>query len=117
VYDRQRHWVQRGTVFGRYDAGDRAGDAFDGRDIDIRALYHDHVFGCFIDDVHGLKSLDVIGEDNVMIETDYPHSDSTWPNSIKLARERLGHLDPSVQLKIMRTNAERLFQFTAPVPH
>jgi predicted TIM-barrel fold metal-dependent hydrolase len=116
VYDKQRHWVRRGVVHARYDAGDRVKDPFDGRDVDLRALYHDHVFGCFIDDVHGLRSLDEIGEDNVMIETDYPHSDSTWPHSIKLAKERLAHLDPAVQLKILRTNAERLFQFTAPVP-
>jgi predicted TIM-barrel fold metal-dependent hydrolase len=85
-------------------------------DLDLRQLYLDHVFGCFIDDVHGIKNIDVIGEDNVMIETDYPHSDSTWPDSIKLARERISHLDPAVQLKILRGNAERLFRFTAPVP-
>jgi predicted TIM-barrel fold metal-dependent hydrolase len=61
--------------------------------------------------------LDVIGEDNVMIETDYPHSDTTWPHSIKLAHERLAGLDPDVQYKILRGNAERLYHFTpAPPP-
>jgi predicted TIM-barrel fold metal-dependent hydrolase len=69
------------------------------------------VFGCFIDDIHGLKNLDEIGEDNVMIETDYPHSDSTWPNSLKLAKDRVAHLDPVVQHKILRGNAEALFRF------
>ncbi len=34
--------------------------------------YHDHVYGCFFDDLHGLASLDVIGVDNVTFETDYP---------------------------------------------
>ncbi len=48
-----------------------------------------------------------------MIETDYPHSDTTWPDSIKLARERLAHLPADVQQKIVRGNAERLFQFRA----
>ena len=41
--------------------------------------FRDHIFGCFIEDHHGIASLDEIGEDNMMCETDYPHSDSTWP--------------------------------------
>ncbi|MET0143441.1 MAG: amidohydrolase family protein [Ilumatobacteraceae bacterium] len=109
VYDKQRHWVEKGVMF-----GDHAGNSGASLEkLDLRQLYRDHVFGCFIDDVAGLSNLDVIGEDNVMIETDYPHSDSTWPDSIKLAQERLAHLDPAVQYKILRGNAERLFHFQA----
>jgi hypothetical protein len=85
--------------------------------LDLRARFRDHVFGCFIDDVHGLDSLDTIGEDNVMIETDYPHTDSTWPDSITLAQKRLAHLAPDVQLKLLRGNAQRLYRFEpAPFP-
>ena len=107
VYDKQRHWVKRGVQFESHAQSE--GDL---EDLDLRQLYLDHVYGCFIDDIHGLKNLDEIGEDNVMIETDYPHSDSTWPNSLKLAQERVSHLDPAVQHKILRGNAETLFRFT-----
>ena len=41
----------------------------------------DHVFGTFIEDQAGIRLLDIIGEDNVMLECDYPHSDSTWPET------------------------------------
>jgi hypothetical protein len=34
-----------------------------------------------------LRLLDIIGEDNVMLEYDYPHSDSTWPDTVNLARD------------------------------
>ena len=34
---------------------------------------------CFIDDAYGLRNLDLIGEDNVCYEVDYPHSDAPWP--------------------------------------
>ena len=44
-------------------------------------LFRDHVYGCFFDDAHGLRTLDEIGVDNVTYETDYPHSDSTWPDT------------------------------------
>jgi hypothetical protein len=111
VYDKQRYWVQRGVSFAGH-----AGTDVDMDSLDIRQLYLDHVLGCFIDDVHGIKNLHVIGENNVMIETDYPHSDSTWPDSIKIAKDRLSHLDPQVQLKVLRGHADQLFRFTAPVP-
>ncbi len=51
-----------------------------------------------------------------MIECDYPHSDTTWPYSIKLAHERLDAASsPEVQYKILRGNAEKLYRFTPSV--
>ncbi len=86
--------------------------------IDVYGDYREHFYGCFIDDAIGLRMLDVVGEDNVMIECDYPHSDTTWPHSLKLARERLdaAGLSPEVQYKILRGNAEKLYQFKASEP-
>lgn len=43
--------------------------------------YLPQVFGCIYDDLHGLESRHKIGVDQIMFETDYPHLDSTWPNS------------------------------------
>ena len=111
VLDKQRYWVQRGVQFMEHAATD-----VDLDNLDIRALFRDHVFGCFIDDAHGIASIDEIGEDNIMCETDYPHSDSTWPNSIGVVKNRIGHLSPEVQYKILRGNAERLYRFTPAEP-
>ncbi|WP_242424829.1 amidohydrolase family protein, partial [Frankia sp. EI5c] len=92
---------------------DHAGaDLLDLDTLDIRASFREHVFGCFIDDQHGIASIDEIGEDNIMCETDYPHSDSTWPNCIQVVRSRIGHLPAETQYKILRGNAERLYRFT-----
>lgn len=84
-------------------------------EFDVRALFKKHIFGCFIDDIHGIKNLGDIGVDNVMIETDYPHSDSTWPNCLKMAKDQLVGLPDEVQYKILRGNAERLFRFQPSV--
>jgi predicted TIM-barrel fold metal-dependent hydrolase len=111
VYNTTRYWVTRGFTFQDHAEASVMADL---SNFDVRELYRNHVYGCFIDDVSGVKNLDTIGEDNVMIETDYPHEVSTWPHSIKIARERLAGLAPTVQHKILRGNAERLFQFTAP---
>jgi predicted TIM-barrel fold metal-dependent hydrolase len=111
VLDKQRYWVSRGVQFSGH-----AGSDIDLETLDIRALFRDHVYGCFIDDAHGIASIDEIGEDNIMCETDYPHSDSTWPNCIEVVKNRIGHLSPEVQYKLLRGNAERLYRFTPAEP-
>jgi len=39
------------------------------------------IYGCVFDDVIGMQIRDRIGIEQIMFETDYPHGDSTWPNS------------------------------------
>jgi predicted TIM-barrel fold metal-dependent hydrolase len=111
VLFKQRYWVQRGSQF-----MDHATTDVDLDTLDIRALFRDHVFGCFIDDAHGIASLGELGVDNVMCETDYPHPDSTWPDCIKVVKEQISHLEPEVQYKLLRGNAERLYRFTPAEP-
>jgi predicted TIM-barrel fold metal-dependent hydrolase len=115
VVDKQRFWATRGESFSGYGSEHAQSDNnLDG--LDVRKLFRDHVYGCFIEDVHGMSSLDVLGVDNVMVETDYPHTDSTWPDSIDVARKQVGHLPPEVQYKLLRGNAERLYRFTPADP-
>ncbi len=57
------------------------------------SYFKDHVWGCFFDDAHGLRSVDEIGEDNITYESDYPHSDSTWPRTARDRRGADGRLD------------------------
>jgi predicted TIM-barrel fold metal-dependent hydrolase len=66
------------------------------------------VYSCFFKDRVGVDMLDRIGHDNVVFETDYPHSDSTWPHSREAAAEQFGHLEqPQIDM-IARGNAIRL---------
>jgi predicted TIM-barrel fold metal-dependent hydrolase len=122
VWERQRYWSQRGQVFSLQSAdglvhGSLPPD-FDYNSFDIRNLYLGHVYGCFLDDRAGLKLLEEVGEDNVMVEVDYPHSDTTWPDSIKLMNDRVvaAGLTSDQRHKVLRGNAERLFQFTPTDP-
>ena len=70
--------------------------------------YRQSVFGCFFRDKHGIDSLDVIGVDNVTFETDYPHSDSTWPDTKEIAEAMFEGLDEETVTKIVRGNAIRM---------
>jgi predicted TIM-barrel fold metal-dependent hydrolase len=117
VLNTQKYWVAKGLQYrGSAEGAHAVNRGVDVHAIDVYEDYRRHFYGCFIDDATGLRMLDVIGEDNVMIETDYPHSDTTWPHSIKLAHERLDGLPEDVQYKILRGNAERLYGFTPSEP-
>jgi predicted TIM-barrel fold metal-dependent hydrolase len=70
--------------------------------------YYRQVYGCFFRDQHGIASLDAIGVDNVTFETDYPHSDSTWPDTKAIAEEMFAGLDDETMYKIVRGNAIRM---------
>ena len=79
-------------------------------------IFAEHIYGCFFDDPHGVRNLDAIGPANVLYETDYPHSDSTWPDSRRAAAEQFGHLDPLAIRKIARQNAIDLLGLTLSDP-
>jgi hypothetical protein len=64
VYDHHRSWT--GADFG---------DELPSQRFRSRMQF------CFIDDLTGLQLRDVIGVENIAWESDYPHSDSTWPQS------------------------------------
>jgi predicted TIM-barrel fold metal-dependent hydrolase len=115
VVDRQRHWISRtSTEFYNVKAGDSMQADLDR--LNVRQAFRDHIFGCFIDETAGLRCLDILGEDNVMVETDYPHTDTTWPDSIGVAKKLVQGLPPETQYKILRGNAERLYRFTPAEP-
>ena len=67
--------------------------------------YYRQIYGCFFDDKYGLDNLEKVGVDNISFETDYPHSDSTWPHSKEVAEKLMGHLPEDVIYKLMRGNA------------
>ena len=70
--------------------------------------YYRQVYGCFFRDKHGLESLHRVGVDNVTFETDYPHTDTTWPHTLEVATAMVDHLPADVQYKVLRGNAIRM---------
>ena len=65
------------------------------------------VFGCVFDDLHGLKCRHDVGIDQILFETDYPHSDGTFPHSRKIARELFAAAGMNAQecYSVLRGNA------------
>jgi predicted TIM-barrel fold metal-dependent hydrolase len=73
--------------------------------------FRSNIYGCFIADEAGLANVDRIGEDNIMFESDYPHSDCNYPHSRKMLEEALAHLPDDTARKIAEDNARRVFNF------
>jgi predicted TIM-barrel fold metal-dependent hydrolase len=57
-----------------------------------------------------VKSLDEVGEQNICFETDYPHTDTTWPNSKQYCEKVLAGLTEQQQYDILRGNAIRMLE-------
>jgi predicted TIM-barrel fold metal-dependent hydrolase len=58
--------------------------------------------------------LDLIGTDRVMVESDYPHKDSSWPETQGLLRDQLSTLPRNIVSKICFENAASLYRHPAP---
>jgi predicted TIM-barrel fold metal-dependent hydrolase len=67
-----------------------------------------------IEDPSAFHQLDLIGADRVMVETDYPHQDSTWPNTQSMLRRQLSHLPDQQVADVCWRNAVHVYGATAP---
>ncbi len=76
-------------------------------------FFHRNVFLSFQEDGVGIRLRDVIGPDNMMWGSDYPHSESTFPQSRKILEEILAGVPEEEQAKIVGANTARLYHFDA----
>jgi predicted TIM-barrel fold metal-dependent hydrolase len=72
--------------------------------------YKGRIYGCFTADDHGLKNIDAVGEDNVCFETDYPHTDTTWPDTKPFIEKFREYLTEEQLYKVLRGNAIRMLE-------
>ena len=71
---------------------------------------------CTIDDPSTIDTRHRIGIDHVMVEVDYPHGDSTWPDTQQVIAEAWGHLPPAELRKLCCENAAALYRHPLPEP-
>jgi predicted TIM-barrel fold metal-dependent hydrolase len=93
---RERH----GEALYRFKDGMRPSDFF-----------HRNVVLSFQEDAIGVRLRDVIGVDNMMWGSDYPHSESTFPQSRRILSEILAGVPADEQAKIAGGNTARIYNF------
>lgn len=71
---------------------------------------------CTIDDPSTIGTRHRIGVENIMAEVDYPHGDTTWPDTQRVLEREWGHL-PDEELHLMtHANAAKLYRHPLPDP-
>ena len=68
------------------------------------------IWATFQTDHVGLRLLDRLGTDRVMWASDYPHADSTWPESQKAIEENFKDVDRAARRRILCENARDLYR-------
>ncbi len=68
-------------------------------------------FATYQSDPIGVRLLDVLGEDNVMWGSDFPHPDGVWPDSQDFIEREMTGLDERIRRKVLCDNAVRLYGF------
>ncbi|GAA1871914.1 amidohydrolase family protein [Pseudonocardia ailaonensis] len=74
-------------------------------------VFRERIITCFIEDRVGIENRHDIGVDTITWECDYPHSDSTWPDSPEMLWKQIGHIPDEDIDKITHENAMKAFRF------
>jgi predicted TIM-barrel fold metal-dependent hydrolase len=96
-------------------SGSGGAGVWDGDLTPSEALQRNFWF-CTIDDPSTLGARERIGIDHIMVEVDYPHADSSWPDTQDLLDRRLGGLPDADVRKLTHENAAGLFGHPLPPP-
>jgi predicted TIM-barrel fold metal-dependent hydrolase len=72
------------------------------------------MYATFFNDHVGGKLFSWWGVDNCMWSNDYPHQNSTWPNSREVINRDMGHLPAADREKLLNTNVRKLYKLNAP---
>jgi predicted TIM-barrel fold metal-dependent hydrolase len=69
---------------------------------------------CAVEDQSSFAQRDRIGVGHVLVESDYPHCDSTWPDTQRVLEEELAGLPPKDIERITWRNASELYRHPVP---
>jgi predicted TIM-barrel fold metal-dependent hydrolase len=77
---------------------------------DPSEIFKSQIYACFFNDAVAGHSMEWwSGVDNCMWSNDFPHPNSTWPNSRKVIERDLGHLPEERRAKLLYANVARLY--------
>jgi predicted TIM-barrel fold metal-dependent hydrolase len=93
--------------------GDRLGTWAES-DLSAAEVLQRNFYFCLVDEPSAMVQLDRIGIENIMFETDFPHSDSSWPNSQKLFYKHMSDMPEETVRRISWQNASELFGHPVP---
>jgi predicted TIM-barrel fold metal-dependent hydrolase len=109
-----------GWVAGLLDRLDHVGSyqamygTWKGIDLSPREVMTRNFYFCAIDDPAGFDQRHHIGVDRILIESDYPHADSNWPDTQEHFRKQFKGIPDDELERITWRNAADLFRLDIP---
>jgi predicted TIM-barrel fold metal-dependent hydrolase len=73
-------------------------------------FFRTNVFISFQEDALGVRLRDVVGIDNLVWGSDYPHAEATFPRSRTILAEMMADVPLDEQQKILESNRARLYR-------
>jgi hypothetical protein len=104
LLDRLDHVERYQTLYGTWD----------GIDISPAEVLKRNFWFCAIEDPSNFRLRDRIGVGHLLVESDYPHLDSTWPDTQQMVRDQIGSFGAEEIRQICWENASRLFHHPVP---
>lgn len=105
LIDRFDHMEKYASMYGTWE----------GIDLSPNEVFKRNFFFCAIDDPSSFLQTDVIGAQNIMVESDYPHADCTWPQTQAKLDAQVRHVkNPADVERITWRNAAELFRLDIP---
>ena len=68
-------------------------------------------YATYQSDPIGLRLLDILGEENIMWGSDFPHPDGVWPDSREFIDREFEQIPDATRRKIVCDNAAKLYRF------
>jgi predicted TIM-barrel fold metal-dependent hydrolase len=104
LLDRLDHMEGYSEMYGTWDSKDM-------RPADV--LLRNFWF-CALEDPSAFSGIDRVGAENVLFEADYPHVDSTWPDTQSAVDKQISRLTPDQITKVTWQNASQLYRHPVP---
>jgi uncharacterized protein len=97
--------------------GGESRDRLSAADVPLKRLpselFREQVWATYQQDLVGLNLIDFFGDGHIMWASDYPHPDSTWPESREVVERETAHLDAQTKRKVIHDNAQTLYGIAA----
>ncbi|MGA7419671.1 MAG: amidohydrolase family protein [Acidimicrobiales bacterium] len=104
LIDRLNHVLKYHDMYGTWT----------GIDLTPAEVFQRNFWHCALDDPSTMKLRAHVGVEHILMEADYPHLDSSWPNTQDVIGEQVQTLDQDEIRKVTWENAARLFRHPVP---
>jgi len=98
-----------------HQADETAAGSMDYLSLRPSEYFKRQMYACYwFEKIDVAHTFEVLGEDHILFETDFPHATCLYPDSLTYAAKGLDGVAPEVQRKVLQDNAAALYRIPLP---